>query len=423
MSITKSAITMHRVSQRSRMFKKSRRLSLGERIMFFILNPFLSAVYSLKEIRDGMSHKFLYLWFLVFGTCFCAVNEAADSYRYVEDFMVESQYTLSRYLIEIRDYLTFQSNIKDIYTLTVNFIVGQFSQNYHWTYLIYASVFGFFYIKSLKLFLKHQLVSSPVVFYALLFMFCYSNPIFNINGVRFWTSAWIGVYVALHLFFEKDYRRLPLLLLMPLIHGSSVVWVVIVALAWLLHRFQKVTIGLYIVSSFVSAVSYLNLLNDYSYLLPQFMQNQIWSYTESDRALERLSGVSEYGAAYADFLMALPPYFQILLSIILIVNRKVINKSVSSERQLAIMLALASVTNFLSGIPSMGRFQAMVIPFLVIIWASNYPILKKYNRLFYLVPVLYAYSLLYWFRNMSSITELPLYLFPAPISVSYYLFP
>ena len=52
--------------------------------MFFILNPFLSAVYSFKEIRDGMSHKFLYLWFLVFGTCFCAVNEAADSYRYVE---------------------------------------------------------------------------------------------------------------------------------------------------------------------------------------------------------------------------------------------------------------------------------------------------------------------------------------------------
>ena len=87
------------------------------------------------------------------------------------------------------------------------------------------------------------------------------------------------------------------------------------------------------------------------------------------------------------------------------------------------MLALASVTNFLSGIPSMGRFQAMVIPFLVIIWASNYPVLKKYNRLFYMVPVLYAYSLLYWFRNMSAITELTLYLFPAPISVSYYLFP
>lgn len=58
----------------------------------------------------------------------------------------------------------------------------------------------------------------------------------------------------------------------------------------------------------------MNVLNDYSFLLPQFMQNQIWSYTESEMALERMSGVSEYGAAYADFLIALPGYFHILLS-------------------------------------------------------------------------------------------------------------
>lgn len=90
------------------------------------------------------------------------------------------------------------------------------------------------------------------------------------------------------------------------------------AIALLLSRFQSVTIVLFIASSFVSAVSYLNVLNDYSFLLPQFMQNQIWSYTESEMALERMSGVSEYGAAYADFLIALPGYFHILLSFYLL---------------------------------------------------------------------------------------------------------
>ena len=396
--------------------------SFGNKLFLFFLNPFLSAIVSLKNIRDGVSHRILYLWFLVFGIGFCAMNEAADSFRYVEEFMMESQYTWGRYLLEVKEWATFESNIKDIYTLTVNVLVGKFTSNYHWTYLIYAAVFGFFYIKSLKVFLKHQMVKKEIVFYALLFMFCYSNPIFNINGVRFWTAAWIGVYVALNLFVERKYRMLPLLILMPLVHGSTVIWVVIMLAAIILSRFQKVTIGLYLASSFVSAVSYLNILNDYSYMLPQFMQNQIWSYTESEMALERLAGISEYGAAYADFLIALPGYFQILLCILLILNRKEIYQNKKAGILMTVMLALAAITNFLSGIPSMGRFQAFVIPFLVIVWSMNHDILKKYDRYFYAVPILYAYSLLYWYRHMSGVTELYLYIFPAPLTAINYLF-
>ena len=394
----------------------------ASKAILFILNPFISAIFSLKDIRDGVSHRFLYLWFLIFGIGFCAISEVADSFRYVEKFMIEHNYTWSQYMMEINEYFTFESNIKDIYTLTVNFFVGRFTNNYHWTYFIYAAVFGFFYIKSLKIFLRHNNVSNNIVFYALLFMFCYSNPIYNINGVRFWTAAWIGVYVALSVFVEKDYKKLPLLILLPLVHGSSVIWVVIMAIALLLSRFQNITIGLFIASSFVSAVSYLNIMNDYSYLLPQFLQNQIWSYTESEMALKRLSGVSQYGKAYADFLIALPGYFQILLSYLLILNRKEINRDKSAGYVLTIMLALAAITNFLSGIPSMGRFKALVIPMLVIVWAYNYRILKKYDKYFNVVPFIYAYSLLYWYRRMSAISELYLYIFPAPLTVIKYLF-
>jgi len=395
---------------------------MGSKFFLFILNPFVSAIFSLKDIRDGVSHKFLYAWFLIFGIGFCAISEAADSFRYVEKFMIEHNYTWPQYMMEIYEYFTFESNIKDIYTLTVNFFVGRFTDNYHWTYFIYAAVFGFFYIKSLKIFLRHSNVSSNVVFYMLLFMFCYSNPIYNINGVRFWTAAWIGVYVALSVFVEKDHKKLLLLMLLPLIHGSSVIWVAIMAIALLLSRFQTITISFFIASSFVSAVSYIDILDDYSYLLPQFMQNQLWSYTESEMALKRLSGVSEYGEVYADFLMALPGYFQILLSYLLILNRKKINRDKHAGHILAIMLALAAITNFLSGIPSMGRFRVLVIPILVIVWAYNYEILKKYDKCFRVVPFLYAYSLLYWYRRMSAISELYLYIFPAPLTVIKYLF-
>lgn len=395
---------------------------ISDKLFLFILNPFLSAISSLKNIRDGVSHRFLYLWFLVFGCAFCAVNEAADSFRYVEEFYVQSNYSWNYFIAEIQYWLTFEGNTKDIYTLCINYFVGQFTDNYHWTYLVYASIFGFFYIKSLKIFLKHESISNKRVFYLLLFIFCFSNPIFNINGVRFWTAAWIGVYVGLKLFVEDDKKKLPLLLLMPVIHGSSVIWVSLMALAYLTKHFQNVWIILYITSSFVSATSYLDILGNYSEYLPKFMQNQIWSYTESEMALERMSGKTEYGAAYANFLISLPSYFQILLSILLIFNREKINHNKKARNLMTIMLALAAMTNFLSGIPSVGRFKALVVPFLVIVWAQNYNILKKYNKVFYAVPVLYAYSLLYWYRHMSGVTEIYLYILPAPITMINYLF-
>lgn len=386
-----------------------------------LINPFISAIISLRDIRDGVSHRTLYLWFLIFGIGFCALDESADSFRYVEDFIIEHRYSWAQYLEIVREWFTFESNIKDIYTLTVNVFVGHFSDNYHWAFFIYAVIFGFFYIKSLRIFIKNDRVSKNYVFYSLLFMFCFSNPIFNINGVRFWTAAWIGVYVTLNLFLEKDYKKLPLLLFLPLIHGTSVLWIVIMGVAFLLQRFQSLTIIIYVASAFVTSASYLNNLSDFSYLLPQFMQNQIWSYTESDMALERLAGQSEYGAAYADFLMALPKYFQILMCILLILKRNVINRDKYAGRLLSVMLALAAITNFLSGIPSMGRFQVLVIPFLIVVWANNYKIMSKYDRLFIIVPLVYAYSMLHWFRHMSGVTEPYLYVFPAPFIVIKYL--
>lgn len=395
---------------------------IATKIVLFLFNPAVSSIASLKDLRDGVSHRFLYAWFIIFGIGFCALNESADSYRYVEEFKVQSNYTTTQYLAEVNDYLTFESDIKDIYTLSVNFLVGRFSDNYHWTYLIYAIVFGFFYIKSLKIFLRHNKVSSNLVFCMLLFIFCFSNPIFNINGVRFWTAAWIGVYVSLKLFVDKDYRQIPLLFLLPFVHGTSIIWVAIMLMSLLMSRFQGITILLFIVSSFISAVSYLSLIGDYTHLLPQFMQNQVYAYTESEWAIERMGGVSEYGAAYADFLISLPGYFNILLSYLLIINRREINKNKDSKRLLTVMLAMAALTNFISGVPSLHRFQAFVIPLLVIVWAQNYDILRKYNNLFITVPVLYAYSLLYWCRHMLSVTELYLYVLPAPLTVFKYLF-
>ena len=102
----------------------------SDKIALFLLNPFLSAIRSIMDIRDGFSHKILYAWFIVFGVGFCAANKSADSFRYVKDFNTECHYTWEEYTFEISEWWTFESSIKDIYTLSVNFFVGRFTDNY-----------------------------------------------------------------------------------------------------------------------------------------------------------------------------------------------------------------------------------------------------------------------------------------------------
>lgn len=394
----------------------------GSKILLFLINPFLSAINSLINIRDKQSQKLLYLWFLVFGAAFCAVDKTADSFRWVEIFNVESRYSFQQYLSDISEYFSFDSDIKDIYGLSVNFLVGRFTDNYHWTYFIYAAVFGFFYIKTLDLLLRYN-VENKWAFYAFLFMFCFSNPIFNINGMRMWTAAWIGVYSVLKIILDNKKRYLLLLLLTPLIHDSFFIWIAFFLFAYLTWRAKDLWVGLFVLSSVVSAISYLDLLQEFSYLFPQFIQNQIWSYTQSIDALEIMSGsIQASMPLYARVFNALPGYFTLLLSYLLIFNRKIINESHCRTKFFYIYLAIASLANFVSGIPSMGRFKALCVPLLMINWAMNPEIIKKYSRWLLLTPVVYCYKILYWVRSMIAVTEIWLYILPAPITLIKYLF-
>lgn len=385
------------------------------KIILFILNPFISAIVALKNIRDGVSHRILYLWFLVFGAALIP-NEELDAYRYYEQFVQERAYSWERYISSIKDYFSFNTEIKDIYTLTINFLVGNFTDNYHWAFFVYSIVFGIFYIKSLKIFLEYD-VDKKWVFYALLFMFCFNNPILNVNGVRFWTAAWIGIYVTLSVIVKKDYKKVLLMFLTPLIHGSFFIWIGIFFIAVLTFRFVKIWIVLFILSSFISAVSYLNVLDDYTEMLPVFMQNMVYSYTQADRAVRIMSGQTSYGEAYADFLNALPGYFAILLTYMLIAKNKVMTKNSYRTSLWGIYLALASMTNFLSSIPSVGRFRNVVLPLLLLLWVVNYKDLKCYNKIFLLIPFIYFYSVLYWYRRTTWVMTFDTFLLPAPASL------
>src|SRR5690606_24849084 len=90
----------------------------------------------------------------------------------------------------------------------INFIVSRFTDSHHVLFAVYALTFGYFWLKTIDFVNKRvQLGRNKLTIVYTIFLISLI-PIFNINGFRMWTAAWIFIYGALHVVFNKDWRYL-----------------------------------------------------------------------------------------------------------------------------------------------------------------------------------------------------------------------
>ena len=240
----------------------------------------------------------------------------------------------------------------------------------------------------------------------LIFLFTYSNPIFNINGVRFWTTAWVAVYLVFQILVHQRKGYMLFLFFLPLMHAAYSIFVVFFFVVCFACKNLKFLSWIFIISLFFSDVAYTYMDNITPYL-PRFLQNMVWSYTESDGALAKMEGL---GPAYARLLNALPHYFIVLLMILFIKERRQIQANELSRRMLLFLLGYQSLVNLCVFIPSMSRFNELAVPLVVYIWVNSYDVMKKYNKVLYFIPIVYAYSLRYWFKYMFYVSDPFLYM-------------
>ena len=377
-----------------------------DKIILFLLWPFAAFLYALKDIKSNSSY-FIFAGFCVlFGVTFIAQNEGADSFRYVESLRQFSMEGADIWSI-IAEYFTFDTNIKDLYIYVMYYLTSLFtSSNYHVFFLFVSLVFSYFYLKSMRFVTGNASFSNTLPMLLLIFLFTYSNPIFNINGVRFWTTAWVAVYLVFQVVVRQRKEYMFFLFLLPLMHAAYTMFVIFFFVIYFACKNLNVLSWLFIVSLFFSDVAY-NYMDNITPYLPTFLRNMVWSYTESDNALAKMDGL---GPSYARLLNALPHYFIVLLIILFIRERKRIQTDKSSKRMLLFLLGYQSLVNLCVFIPSMSRFNELSIPLVVYIWVNSYEVMKKYNKILYLIPFVYAYSLRYWLKNMLSISDPFLYL-------------
>lgn len=373
------------------------------KVILFLISPVLAFLHSLRSVNTKSSYRVFFLFALCFGMAFSvdsydslsATSSGIDAGRYRLAFEQTSGMTSQEFFSNLKNYFQFDDGDKDFYYVTMVFLVSRLTDNYHFLFLAFAIVFAFFQLKSLQFLTQHENFQNSLFFVILAFFFTW-NQIFNINAMRFYTAAWIAVYSIFRIFLCGEKRYFLLLLIAPLFHSTFLLFDLVVALAYLLKRFDVFWIVLLIVSFFGTTIlaDFISSAADY---LPDFLAANARGYTVTERLFSESAFI---GSGY----IWIPKLFDILyklyvniLVVMLIFRRRELQRS--NEGFLYVLLvAIMAYVNFAMPIPALGRRSiVMVYPFIAYLWMTTYNT-DKMKWLIYIMPVVWSWQMLTYLR-------------------------
>lgn len=362
--------------------------SVSSKIGLFLLSPILSFIHSLRDINKNSSYLVIFLFSVYFGICFTVGTDRTvgsnDGIYWRTVFETYQGYSLNSFLPELREYFSFDSDYKDFFVESLSFIIGRFTDNYHYFFMIFAVIFAVFQLKSLRFFTENINFTRSFFCYCLLFFFSW-NQICNINGCRFWTSAWISIYIAFQVFKNNKRKYLLLSLILPFIHGSFWIIVILYGITYLSCQYDKIWTLIFCLSFVFSSLT-LGIMQDNASYLPSFLSHYLY-YIEEDN----LQRVGAYYGGRTIFENAITIFSNVLILVIVFIRNKELD--VDYKRILVFTLALLSFANFTMPIPSVGnRFLLVSYPLIAYCYLVYCPN-GNFQKLAYLIPLLFLYRI------------------------------
>lgn len=388
------------------------------KIILFLISPFFAFLYSLKTIKTRSSYIVFFLTAIFFGMAFSVpsgkdeLKGGIDGQFYRSDFESQKYITNSEFVDKFIEFLSFDEGKKDYYFETVAFYVSRITDNYHVMFIFFAAIFAYFSLKSFKFLTAEEKFDVSIVSYILVYFFL-NNQIFNINGLRFWTAAWIAVYCIFQIYRNGNKRYFLLALLTPYFHGAYWIFLAVLILAQLSKRFEKTWIVLFIISFFASsfAVEFVQYFQSY---VPTFLSKLADSYTSVD-ALERTW--SGFGWIPILFKKLVLIYLTVLV-FLFIKSSKEIKQNKKIKDLYLFLLVWMSVFNFLMIVPSLGgRFIQLSFPIIAYIWLVAFKD-YKYQRVILIFPLVFFWNILQQFLYYIEVLS-PGFYFSSPFYLLY----
>lgn len=354
-------------------------------ILLFLINPILGMISAILSNLKKHYKEFVLINLLAslyFGFILTPKSDCLDSSRIIEMFNSWGLYYNS-YLDFIKEYLRFQ-DIKDIFEGSVFSLVHCFSSNYHWIFVICALVFTAFKLLAFNSIYTSTSYSYNFKSILLTIVFFVSIPLFQINGFRFFTAAWIAIYTTIQIIAYHRRKMLFILALTPLVHITFIFYIIVFVFAYLIskHAKDELIIFLFFISILIGLVGDAlpnigehtgivgNLLNSY---INQDYKNELMAATTASnyiRIFSPLRYLFYNFAAYLAYVILCGKYKRMSLWVI----------------------AMLTIVNFAYIIPDMSRFFYTLIPiiiFLMNLSSSD----KRMTWMIYSLPIIELFHL------------------------------
>lgn len=388
---------------------KEKKNDVSIKYLLFFLSPFVSFAYSLIRTNTKSSYIIFFLVSILFGLTFTITNQfdnALDGAYYRWKFENYSHVSSSEYFNDLIGFLEFDEGKKDFYFETLSFFLTKLTDNYHVMFMVGAAIFSIFALKSLRYFTSNHSFDKNIVSFILLYLFTY-NQIFNINGIRFWTAAWIAIFCFFKIFRDNNKKYILLLLLTPFFHGSYWLLIAVVTIAIFFKKFNQFWIFLFFISFFISSFA-IELAQGLESYLPTFISRMVNTYT-SHEIITRKQEWSGYGFLPLIFSFLVKIYINIM-SWLIILNKKNFLKDDKTSNVYLFFVVWITIFNFLIFIPSVGnRFIQLSYPLIAYLWLVGFKD-KKYKGFIILLPVIFSFNILDQIIKYTKIINLDIFI-------------
>lgn len=398
------------------MIIKENKVKKGLKYILFLIQPWIGLFYSLHYLKTESSKQILLFFAVCYGLAFVpALNTDHDSVYYYEFFYQNIHLTFNQYLDQLSLYFSGDPEIKDIYNLTTVYLVSRITHNFHILFGVYALVFALFAVKSFNFLTRlPQFENRDFLSLWMVFIFLTIIPIQHISGVRFWTAAWMAIYIVLKIILDGKIKYAFYLFLLPLVHGSFWIFVILYFGYLLSLRLKENTLIIgFFATFFLSEAVFQYASSSGGDLGIPKLNRYIEAYASQEYKTE-ISEARDTAKGMTKVVRELFRLYPNLIILIFILKRKSFrNIDKRIYKLFPFLIVLMSFVNLTNSIPSVGsRYMKLFFPIMCIFWLSNKYALKKYRWVLFLYPLVHLEGLFKFI--MRSIEELDPYFYVSP---------
>lgn len=375
---------------------KERKDDIAIKFILFLISPLFAFIFSVRRLNTKSSYIIFFLTAVFFGLAFSvdiereSINLDGAYYRLLFESYVNT--TTLEFKNDFIQYLAFENNIPDFFTDTLAFYVSRFTDNYHIFFAFATIFFSYFSLKSLRFLTSEEKFNNSLYSLILVYLFLY-NQIFNINGLRFWTAAWLAIYCIFQIFRNDNKKYFFLALLTPFIHGSYFLFIIILILGLIVRKYDKLWSFLFFLSFLFSsfALEFIDYFaQKFGELLPRFMASLINSYTSEENLNQTWSGLGWIPLSFKYIVNFYLAYTMLLF----IRHSTEIKLNAKTKDLYQFLLIWVTIFNFLIVVPSLGnRFLTLSYPLIAYIWLVIFKD-KKYRAHLLLLPIVFFWEIL-----------------------------